>query len=38
MNEPRPIAPEDCFRSLREGQAFATAAGTCGFPWRSSRL
>jgi hypothetical protein len=36
--EPRPIAPELCLRSLREGQMLATFAGTCGLPYRSSRL
>ena len=30
MTEPRPMAPEDCLRSLREGQMLAIAAGTCG--------
>ena len=29
MTEPRPIAPEDCFRSLRDGQTLATLAGAC---------
>ena len=38
MTEPRPMAPEDCRRSLREGQMLATAAGTCTLPCRSSRL
>ena len=32
ITEPRPIAPEDCLRSLREGQMLETTAGTCGFP------
>ena len=27
ITEPRPIAPEDCLRSSREGQMLATAAG-----------
>ena len=38
MTEPRPIAGAACLRSLRDGQMLAIAAGTCGFPCRSSRL
>ena len=38
ISEPRPMAPEDCFRSFRVGHTLPTLTGTCTFPCRSSRL
>ena len=36
--EPRPMAPEACLRSLREGQTLATSDGALAARCRSSRL